>query len=270
MRRLHFSTLRKAWSRRWPRVPCSRRVSMETRLHVTVSGGILGRHDLRGAPCSRRRHASMTPRERRGRPGLPRIKTAAGLGGFWAWTKNPIERTGQPQWVTMSLLPLAQFRLESAGRLLVPNAVVKDKNRPIVLDIERLLRRNGGEIHGFCRSGWELMKWASRMWHEHGVSEEFSKPSDDLPLLIWRGYDPGGRLSVPADGPSARLSEDCVLHQRNNGLAPQRPQIFPTLNHDHFFCRYGIPRRMILLGETHIVRAVPGAVRRIRRTWAHR
>ena len=57
----------------------------------------------------------MTPRERHGRPGLPPIKAAAGLGGFWAWTKNPIDRTSQAQCETMSLLRPAQFRLEWAG-----------------------------------------------------------------------------------------------------------------------------------------------------------
>ncbi|HKM56790.1 MAG TPA: hypothetical protein VJY33_25520 [Isosphaeraceae bacterium] len=34
-----------------------------------------------------------------------------------AWTANPIERTSQAQWVTMSLLWLLQFRLEATGEV---------------------------------------------------------------------------------------------------------------------------------------------------------
>ena len=65
-----------------------------------------------------------------------------------AWTQAPIERTSQVQWVTLSLLRLAQFRLEAEGSTdwwLRPPWNRK-KDRPSVLDVERLLRRHGSEI----------------------------------------------------------------------------------------------------------------------------
>ena len=48
---------------------------------------------------------------------VPRPEAAAGLGGVRAWTANPIQRTSQAQWVTMSLLRLLQFRLEASGKV---------------------------------------------------------------------------------------------------------------------------------------------------------
>ena len=65
-----------------------------------------------------------------------------------AWTRNPIERTSQAQWVTMSLLRRVQFRLEAEG----PGAWWSKppwyprKERPSVLDVERLLRQHRPEI----------------------------------------------------------------------------------------------------------------------------
>ena len=59
---------------------------------------------------------------------------------------NPIERTSQAQWVTMSLLRLLQFRLEAAGEedWWFRPPWNKDKDRPSVLDAERLMRRHRG------------------------------------------------------------------------------------------------------------------------------
>jgi hypothetical protein len=80
--------------------------------------------------------------------GFRDLKQRLGWEECRAWTRNPIERTSQAQWVTMSLLRLAQFRLEAAG-------VVdwwfrppwnKKKDRPSVLDVERLFRRHRAEI----------------------------------------------------------------------------------------------------------------------------
>ena len=72
------------------------------------------------------------------------------------WTQAPIERTSQVQWVTLSLLRLAQFRLEAEGSTdwwLRPPWNRK-KDRPSVLDVERLLRRHGSEIRNLLVIWW--------------------------------------------------------------------------------------------------------------------
>jgi DDE superfamily endonuclease len=87
--------------------------------------------------------------------GFRDLKQRLGWEECRAWTKNPIERTSQAQWVTLSLLRLAQFRLDAAGAVdwwLRP-PWNKDKDRPSVLDLERLLRRHQGEIR-HCLSEW--------------------------------------------------------------------------------------------------------------------
>jgi DDE superfamily endonuclease len=80
--------------------------------------------------------------------GFRDLKQRLGWEECRAWTKNPIERTSQAQWVTLSLLRLAQFRLESAGEVdwWFRPPWNKDKDRPSVLDLERLMRRHRGEI----------------------------------------------------------------------------------------------------------------------------
>jgi hypothetical protein len=80
--------------------------------------------------------------------GFRDLKQRLGWEECRAWTRNPIERTSQAQWVTMSLMRLVQFRLESAGEVdwwLRP-PWNPDKDRPSVLDVERLLRRHRPEI----------------------------------------------------------------------------------------------------------------------------
>lgn len=71
-----------------------------------------------------------------------------GLGGVPGLDEEPIERTSQAQWVTMSLLRLTQFELESAGEVdwWYRPPWRRKNNRPSVLDVERLLRRHRGEI----------------------------------------------------------------------------------------------------------------------------
>jgi len=49
--------------------------------------------------------------------GFRDLKQRLGWEECRSWTKAPIERTSQAQWVTMSLMRLAQFRLESAGEV---------------------------------------------------------------------------------------------------------------------------------------------------------
>src|SRR5512147_2289873 len=80
--------------------------------------------------------------------GFRDLKQRLGWEECRAWTRNPIERTSQAQWVTMSLLRLAQFRLEAAGAVdwWFRPPWNTDKDRPSVLDAERLMRRHRGEI----------------------------------------------------------------------------------------------------------------------------
>jgi DDE superfamily endonuclease len=80
--------------------------------------------------------------------GFRDLKQRLGWEECRAWTRNPIERTSQAQWVTMSLLRLAQFRLEAEGEVdwwFRPPWDPK-KDRPSVLDVERLFRRHRPEI----------------------------------------------------------------------------------------------------------------------------
>jgi hypothetical protein len=87
--------------------------------------------------------------------GFRDLKQRLGWEECRAWTKNPIERTSQAQWVTLSLLRLAQFRLESAGEVdwWYRPPWNQDKDRPSVLDLERLMRRHRAEIQRFL-SEW--------------------------------------------------------------------------------------------------------------------
>jgi hypothetical protein len=80
--------------------------------------------------------------------GFRDLKQRLGWEECRAWTKNPIERTSQAQWVTMSLLRLLQFRLDEQGcsDWWSPPPWDKTKERPSVLDVERLLRRHRPEI----------------------------------------------------------------------------------------------------------------------------
>jgi DDE superfamily endonuclease len=87
--------------------------------------------------------------------GFRDLKQRLGWEECRAWTKNPIERTSQAQWVTLSLLRLAQFHLEAAGEVdwWFRPPWNKKKDRPSVLDVERLLRRHRPEILQFL-SEW--------------------------------------------------------------------------------------------------------------------
>jgi hypothetical protein len=80
--------------------------------------------------------------------GFRDLKQRLGWEECRAWTQNPIERTSQAQWVAMSLLRLLQFRLEAAGEVdwWFRPPWHRDKDRPSVLDAERLMRRHGAEI----------------------------------------------------------------------------------------------------------------------------
>jgi hypothetical protein len=87
--------------------------------------------------------------------GFRDLKQRLGWEECRAWTKNPIMRTTQALFVTMTLLRLLQFRLQaSAGDdwWLHP-PWNKYKTRPSVLDVERLLRQHREEIQRFL-SAW--------------------------------------------------------------------------------------------------------------------
>ena len=49
--------------------------------------------------------------------GFRDLKQRLGWEECRAWTANPIQRTSQAQWATMSLLRLLQFRLEASGKV---------------------------------------------------------------------------------------------------------------------------------------------------------
>src|SRR5437763_9813198 len=87
--------------------------------------------------------------------GFRDLKPRLGWEECRAWTKDPIERTSQAQWVTMSLLRLTQFGLDAAGCMdwWAPPPWDPKKDRPSVLDVERLLRRHRSEILHLL-SGW--------------------------------------------------------------------------------------------------------------------
>jgi hypothetical protein len=94
--------------------------------------------------------------------GFRDLKQRLGWEECRAWTKNPIQRTTQALFVTMTLLRLLQFRLAAAGAddwwLRPPWN--KRKTRPSVLDVERLLRRHRGPIQQLLAA-----------WLEHGEKE---------------------------------------------------------------------------------------------------
>jgi hypothetical protein len=75
--------------------------------------------------------------------GFRDLKQRLGWEECRAWTKNPIERTTQALFVTMSLLRLVQFRLEATGGAgwWQPPPWNRHKDRPSILDAERLFRR---------------------------------------------------------------------------------------------------------------------------------
>ena len=77
---------------------------------------------------------------------------------------RPIKRTSQVQWETLSLLRWAQFRWgrRPTDWWLRPPWNRK-KDRPSVLDVERLLRRHGSEIRDL------LAKWLGK---EEGAARE--------------------------------------------------------------------------------------------------
>jgi hypothetical protein len=89
--------------------------------------------------------------------GFRDLKQRLGWEECRAWTKNPILRTTQVQFMALTLLCLLRYRLkEAAGDdwWLHPPWNPR-KTGPSVLDVERLLRQHRREIQGFLADGLE-------------------------------------------------------------------------------------------------------------------
>ena len=87
--------------------------------------------------------------------GFRDLKQRLGWEECRAWTRNPIERTTQALFVSLTLLRLVQLRLEAAGQTdwwLRP-PWNKRKVRPSVMDLGRLWRRHRAEIQQ-CLTEW--------------------------------------------------------------------------------------------------------------------
>jgi hypothetical protein len=89
--------------------------------------------------------------------GFRDLKQRLGWEECRAWTKLPIERTTQVLFCAMSLLRLLQFRLDQEGQAggdwwQAPPWNPR-KDRPSVLDVERLFRKHAGEIRQLL-SAW--------------------------------------------------------------------------------------------------------------------
>jgi hypothetical protein len=90
--------------------------------------------------------------------GFRDLKQRLGWEECRAWTQQPILRTTQALFVTMTLLRLLQFRLEAASgdSWWFHPPWNPRKARPSVLDLERLLRQHRGAIQGL------LAQWMGR------------------------------------------------------------------------------------------------------------
>jgi hypothetical protein len=87
--------------------------------------------------------------------GFRDLKQRLGWEECRAWTRNPIERTTQMLFVTLTALRLLQLELQEVGGddwWLHP-AWNPTKNRPSVLDVERLLRQHREGIQA-CLADW--------------------------------------------------------------------------------------------------------------------
>jgi hypothetical protein len=87
--------------------------------------------------------------------GFRDLKQRLGWEECRAWTKNPIERTTQALFETLTLLRLLQYRLDTelGDSWWFHPPWNERKTRPSVLDLERLLRRHCADIQQ-CLSEW--------------------------------------------------------------------------------------------------------------------
>lgn len=95
--------------------------------------------------------------------GFRDLKQQLGWEECRAWTKNPIVRTTQALFVTMTVLRLLQGRLERAGeqQWWLRPPWNPGKTRPSLLDLGRLLRRHSEEIKQLLSAWLEKEKKAA-------------------------------------------------------------------------------------------------------------
>jgi hypothetical protein len=87
--------------------------------------------------------------------GIRDVKQRLGWEECRAWTRLPIERTTQTQLVSLTCLRLLQEKLEEeqGDSWWLRPPWHPDKQRPSVLDVQRLLRQYSGELRGLL-AGW--------------------------------------------------------------------------------------------------------------------
>jgi hypothetical protein len=87
--------------------------------------------------------------------GFRDLKQRLGWEECRAWTKNPIERTTQTLFESLTLLRLLRYQLDAelGDTWWLHPPWNPRKTRPSVLDVERLLRQHGPEIQK-CLSEW--------------------------------------------------------------------------------------------------------------------
>ncbi len=86
--------------------------------------------------------------------GFRDLKQRLGWEECRAWTRNPIERTTQMMFVTLTALRLLQIELEKQGEDWWLHPPWKpSKNRPSVLDVQRLLWQHRQGLQQ-CLSEW--------------------------------------------------------------------------------------------------------------------
>jgi DDE superfamily endonuclease len=87
--------------------------------------------------------------------GFRDLKQRLGWEECRAWTKNPIKRTTQALFTTLTLLRLLQYQLDAevGDTWWLHPPWNQHKTRPSVLDLERLLRQHRGAIQQ-CLSDW--------------------------------------------------------------------------------------------------------------------
>ena len=103
--------------------------------------------------------------------GFRDLKQRLGWEECRAWTKNPIERTTQTLFVTMTALRLLQLQLQEAvgDDWWLHPPWNPHKTRPSVLDVERLLRQERSGIQQ-CLAAW--------LDNEDKAGEDQASPSD--------------------------------------------------------------------------------------------
>ena len=161
--------------------------------------------------------------------GFRDLKQRLGWEECRAWTANPIQRTSQAQWVTMSLLRLLQFRLEASGQVgwwLRP-PWNKKKDRPSVLDAERLMRRHREQIQRLLRSGREMREKPRETRHERGVRGYSAGIGEVLPQPVQKRETLGGEAGPLERRGCYAPSSDCTVFRGNYCVERRWQDLYP-------------------------------------------